>query len=208
MTKRSSNGKKSAYADGVATIICLAVSLPCAFALAETDYVWSGTLDCAECHATEAASMVWEEPKEKKEGSDQVALTSAVDAYAARHASQLGVACTTCHVDDAKLEKGHKRLNSGKEATKLKKTKVDDSVCLTCHKHDALAQATANSRVLVDAEGNVANPHELPASTSSHAEIACVQCHKAHDGSKVEENATAVCASCHHSGVYECGTCH
>lgn len=200
---------------GLIAAVCLAMAAPCLPASAETDYVWSGELDCTECHAAQTASLVWEDPaqaeadeKDADKAETVEAQTSTTDVYAARHATQFGLACITCHVDDAKLEKGHKRLNSGKEATKLKKTKVTDDVCLSCHKAEQLAEATEDCQILTDSKGTVANPHSLPDSTSSHAEIACVQCHSAHDGARTAENATAVCASCHHSGVYECGTCH
>lgn len=131
-----------------------------------------------------------------------------LEGYAAMHAQSLGLDCTTCHVDSDKLAKAHKRLNSGKEATRLKKTSVGSDVCLTCHDQESLAEATADCTILTDSEGTTVNPHDLPA-VDEHTSVACVSCHEVHTSDEsLAQTSKATCGSCHHAGVYECGTCH
>ena len=190
----------------------------------DTDYTWSIDLDCTECHQAEFESLnqinsdIRDNSEDKNRSSvstesntvesGPAELAKSVDTYASDHYNNREVDCITCHVDNEDLERGHKRLNSGKKATRLKKTDVADEVCLTCHDSKILSEATADSTALTDSEGNVANPHALPDSSSSHAEITCVECHTAHDGATAIDNAENECKSCHHTGVYECGTCH
>lgn len=149
---------------------------------------WSMDGDCTTCHATEAAS------------------TSDSSCLAALHANN---PCTTCHADASTLENVHKTATAdGKMPTKLKKSQIAQDACLSCHDGaDGLAKATANSTVLTDGQGNVANPHALPES-ESHATIACGDCHSMHSEDNVTEAAPQACVNCHHENVYECGTCH
>ena len=173
-------------------------------AKAETNYEWSIKLDCTECHAKETASL--ENAEEKGTPSDKTA-SSKVDGYAVMHAGDFGLTCIDCHVDSDELAKGHKKLNSGKEAKRLKKSDVACDVCATCHNADDLVAKTADYKGLVDSNGTVVNPHHLPA-TESHTAITCTDCHQVHSGEPIAESAPGACTSCHHAGVYECGTCH
>ncbi len=136
---------------------------------------------------------------------------AAVTAYAAMHAADLGFDCFTCHNDAEGLEEAHdaKKLNSGKEARRLKKTEVSAEFCQGCHDRQALAGVTADYQGLVDKNGLAVNPHDLP-QNDSHAGLACVSCHAAHpdEGAVIQDQAMGQCISCHHAEVFECHTCH
>ena len=51
------------------------------------------------------------------------------------------------------------------------------------------------------------NPHDLPEG-ADHAKIDCLDCHTAHKAQEASETALNTCTGCHHTGVFECGTCH
>ena len=186
---------------------------------AQTEYKWSMDLDCALCHAKEAASLgltaaaeegTADGAKADAEMTDEElgsADTTDVAAYARMHVQNFKFECTTCHIESEGLEKAHKKLNSGKEATRLKRSAVDDSICLTCHQPEKLVEATADYTGLADIKGTTVNPHELP-KVENHKTIQCVDCHQVHSEKAITETAIAVCNSCHHAGVFECGTCH
>ena len=182
----------------------------------ETSYEWSMDLDCALCHQKEAEGLAPAEADETKEAEaepiesdtdEKGAGTTPVSAYAAMHVQTFGLECVACHSDEEGLAVGHKNLNSGKEARRLKKSKVDSEVCTTCHKAEDLAGKTADYRGLTDSNGTVVNPHDLP-QVESHQSIACTDCHQAHSGKQIDFTAATTCNSCHHAGVYECNTCH
>ena len=138
---------------------------------------------------------------------DAGAMTG-LEGYAAMHAADLGFECSTCHEDSDQLAKAHGKLNSGKEATRLKKTAVESKVCTACHDLEELAEATEGCTTLTDSEGTIVNPHDLP-ENDEHASIDCVDCHQAHEtGKSLSQTAKTACGNCHHAGVYECGTCH
>ena len=202
---------------------------------AQTEYKWSMDLDCALCHAKEAASLgltaaaeegTADRTKADAETTDEEgtadgakadaettdeelgsAHTTEVAAYARMHVQNFKFECTTCHIESEGLEKAHKKLNSGKEATRLKRSEVDDSICLTCHQSEKLVEATADYTGLTDAKGTTVNPHELP-KVGNHEIIQCFNCHQVHSEKAITETAIAACNSCHHAGVFECGTCH
>ena len=186
---------------------------------AQTEYKWSMDLDCALCHAKEAASLgltaaaeegTADGAKADAEMTDEElgsAHTTEVAAYARTHVQDFKFECATCHIESEGLEKGHKKLNSGKEATRLKKSEVDASICLTCHQPEKLVEATADYTGLTDTKGTTVNPHELP-KVGNHETIQCFNCHQVHSEKAITETAIAVCNSCHHAGVFECGTCH
>ncbi len=205
---------------------------------AKTDYVWSMDLDCSLCHEKEWASIYGDASVEAADGdteavpeagekaadqadtadesdveqaSDAAGATdeNPIEAYGALHAENFAFECTTCHSDEEGMAEAHAKLNNGRESKRLKKTSVDSEMCLTCHDQEALAEATADVEVLVDNEGTVVNPHDLP-DVADHAGISCTSCHKVHTGADrtLEQTANATCTNCHHTGTYECGTCH
>lgn len=157
---------------------------------AEAEFAWSADSDCATCHEDAVASF-----------SDSACVAS-------KH-SQFADSCETCHNDEAGLQKAHEKVkaDSRKKSAKLKRTEIGREVCLPCHDEAGLAQATAESTVLTDAEGVVVNPHDVP-SSESHDALNCSDCHKQHAGEGVAETAPQVCKNCHHDNVYQCGTCH
>ena len=186
---------------------------------AQTEYKWSMDLDCALCHAKEAASLgltaaaeegTADGAKADAEMTDEElgsAHTTEVATYARMHVQDFKFECTTCHIESEGLEKAHKKLNSGKEATRLKKSAVDDSICLTCHQPEKLVEATADYTGLTDTKETTVNPHELP-KVGNHETIQCFNCHQVHSEKAITETAIAACNSCHHAGVFECNTCH
>ena len=202
-----------------------------------TDYEWSAELDCTLCHQKEAAGLGLMEAPEAEEGTDdadavkdgdkadvkdaekdegkdgaglseeELARIAEVSAYAPMHAEMFKLDCATCHEDTEDLAKGHKKLNSGKEASRLKKSQVAQGVCTPCHEQEKLAEATEGYQGLTDTDGTTVNPHALP-EVESHAGIACTDCHQVHSGKTIDATAMTTCNSCHHAGVFECGTCH
>lgn len=160
---------------------------------------WDTDLDCASCHEGEAQDV-----------SNKACLVS-------MHSF---VECTVCHNQGTVLQQRHD--NPGKRLpTRLKKTSVEDAVCLTCHAGadaneadeadeamSALAEATSKSEVLTDKNGRVVNPHDIPENVG-HKELACTKCHKLHDDeADLDKLARLTCTGCHHDNVYACGTCH
>lgn len=205
-------------------IALAAATLPCAAASAasrpsrsgatsSSAIQWSIDLDCSTCHATEFALLKPAEP-----AAADAAIPSKSDiaepvgtgheGYAAQHVADFGLTCVSCHEDSDKLADAHKKLDSGKEATRLKKTSVSQELCLGCHNADDLAKATADSTTLTDDNGTVINPHDIPEG-SEHGTLVCTDCHKVHEQEKtLDQTAKTTCTSCHHAGVFECGTCH
>lgn len=131
---------------------------------------------------------------------------------ASTHANE-GTVCATCHANSDSLAKTHEGATP--ELAQKKKAvagpssaDIDETACFSCHgSYQELAAATAESVVLVDTDGTVANPHALP-ETEDHAAATCASCHVMHADEPVAESAPAYCASCHHAGVYTCNTCH
>lgn len=147
---------------------------------------WDANVDCASCHTAEAFSQVSE---------------------SSRHAEHSGVNCLSCHIDNEDLAKVHTNASADASKAKLKKTEVDASMCLSCHKKADLSTATASNAVLTDKEGLTVNPHDLPVN-EDHEKVNCASCHVMHTDKDITEEAQASCISCHHENVYECYTCH
>lgn len=162
-------------------------------AKAEERVAWSTEQDCLDCHT-----------KIEKSAEDTACL-------AGFHGKTLGVACTDCHDDGAVLGPLHKDAKAdAKQPKRLKKTEVTTQACTTCHDEEKLVEATRDCGYLTDKNGLTVNPHAVP-QNDGHAQMACVDCHGAHDegGLAPEEEATlGLCTSCHHREVFECGTCH
>jgi hypothetical protein len=155
---------------------------------------WSMSSDCTSCHATEVTSG-----------------ESADDLYGFHQVNNGTMACSDCHDQETELKTVHKdKTAESNAATRLKKTEIPSSQCTSsCHDASVLPVLSASSTVLTDSNGTTVNPHELPVSDSHTNIITCSDCHKMHKPiSEIPENAQATCASCHHAGVYECGTCH
>jgi cytochrome c553 len=148
---------------------------------------WTTASDCESCHTAEV---------ESGESSAYV------------YSLHIANPCTTCHTDTGgQLAAAHDAYATAKQPTKLKQTSIEISVCESCHSVGDLKGLTASTTVLTDANGTVVNPHELP-SHKDHTGIDCSSCHKMHKSDPADDTATAVCSSCHHQDVYECGTCH
>lgn len=156
---------------------------------AAVDAAWSPEIDCTACHAKEATT------------------SSDVKCIAGSHTTAQSFKCVTCHADEETLAEVHKDMNSGKAPKKLKKTTVDQELCLSCHNQSDLASKTASSTILTDDQGTAVNPHDMP-TNDDHASTTCINCHKGHSTDGVQKEAPSYCTSCHHENVYECGTCH
>lgn len=158
----------------------------------EAAFAWSYDSDCSMCHATETSSM-----------EDAACLAST-------HAAQ-GNTCQTCHSDEAGLSEAHVDATAelaAKRATKLRSTTIEEKACLACHgSYEELAEKTAASTVLTDAEGKVVNPHAIP-ENEDHAATDCSSCHAMHSSEPASETAPDYCISCHHANVFACHTCH
>ena len=152
-------------------------------------FEWTADADCSLCHSTELDSL-----------SDSSCTAS----------SHSSLECTTCHTDTEGLVTAHEdvTMDDTDGAKRLKKTEVSEETCLSCHgSYEELAELTADSTVLTDNNGTVVNPHDLP-DVENHESITCTSCHEMHSGVSIEESAMDKCTDCHHSSVFECGTCH
>lgn len=157
-------------------------------ASAEPESSWTTDVACETCHAVQQESM-----------NDPACLAS-------MHAS---IGCTDCHQDIEGLTSSHDgKSASDKMPTKLKKTEIPDELCLSCHSESwqGLAQATSDA-MLSDSEGNARNPHDQ-GDIKEHQTLTCYDCHTMHEEADVQKSAMEACESCHHAGVFECGTCH
>lgn len=155
------------------------------------DFSFSMDSDCMTCHMTQAQAS-----------ADPNCFLQKGD-----HAS---IECVTCHDDESGLTSAHKDVQYGdKEPKRLKSTTTDSEICLSCHgSYEELAQKTADSTVLTDSKGTTVNPHEVPGLNEKHASIQCTDCHQPHSGEDAAAGAADTCTTCHHTGVYECYTCH
>lgn len=150
---------------------------------------WSMNSECSVCHITEKES-------EESPGT----LTFA-------HSGEK-LECADCHTDFERLGRSHERVEAdSKKPSKLKRTKVTNETCMTCHDQNELAQVTAGSTLLTDKHGTTINPHMLP-ENETHLDVLCSSCHSMHSEDDVDQRATNTCLNCHHDNVYECYTCH
>jgi len=148
-------------------------------------FAWSPDADCTGCHTSEAASQ--QDPS----------------CQAARHAD---LPCGQCHTEAAVLADAHEGVKVGDRMPKKASMEtVDQQTCVDCHGTYAdLALRTASSTALTDQNGTVVNPHAVPSNAKHDANITCMSCHTMH----APMDAGKFCTSCHHRGIYECGTCH
>lgn len=154
---------------------------------ADGAFTWSPDASCDTCHSVEQESF------------------GNAECTAALHEA---VPCVTCHVEGDAIVAVHEGATvDSKQPKRLKKTAVEETVCLSCHNVDELKSATASSTVLTDDEGKTVNPHDLP-EVADHESILCSTCHKMHGGDGIETESQDTCLSCHHKNVYECKTCH
>lgn len=118
--------------------------------------------------------------------------------------------CIDCHLIDGPLKKAHSKYSPGSTMRgELKRTNVANMSCLeSCHEDDDLVDLTSMNTVLTDKKGTMVNPHSVSSIGTGHAEVTCSSCHSMHANNNTEEAAQALCLSCHHEDVYECGTCH
>lgn len=146
--------------------------------------------DCTTCHTVEVAST-----------EDATCLASLPT-----HAS---ADCLSCHEYNDDLEKAHAKVSPGDTpVSKLKRTEVTDEACSSCHNYADLAQKTSSVTVLTDKNGTTVNPHEIQNTGTGHSDVQCSSCHKMHVEANTDNTAKALCISCHHENLYECGTCH
>lgn len=156
------------------------------------DFVWSAEADCSMCHADKAASM------------DDAAL------LASKHSAN---ECVICHESGALSEShaGVTSVPSEEQVSQIKKNTrslASQELCLSCHDSlEALAAKTAKSAELKDKHENIVNPHAIPANAEHDGNKVgeCYNCHKIH---KASPAVNSNCTTCHHDGVFECGTCH
>ncbi|MDR0499947.1 MAG: cytochrome c3 family protein [Coriobacteriales bacterium] len=164
-------------------------------ASAEDDIVaasfsWSMQSDCATCHTSEASA--------------------ASDSKHVQAAAHEALKCVSCHEQEAVLTKSHDGVSlTDKPATKPTVITVSEKTCIGCHGELAdVAELTASSVALKDDQGKIVNPHQRPdGETHSNNPATCTSCHNNHSET-LARDAKKYCASCHHRGIWQCGTCH
>jgi hypothetical protein len=156
---------------------------------------WTMQSDCTMCHTTE---------------SDSMTNPDCVQAVAHQ-----GTTCTTCHTEEDVLKTAHAGVTMQSKVPKVGKATevtVDAQTCIGCHgTMQEMAAKTANSTALKDSNGMVVNPHDPPSTPHMDAKPAtCTDCHETHTTDALSKDAMGYCAqsSCHHRGVFQCGTCH
>lgn len=156
----------------------------------EGPFAFSADADCSVCHTVEADSQ------------------ADTGCTASLHSQQ---ACMDCHGPADAVAAAHDGVEYGdRPAKRLKSTGIEEESCLASGCHDgreSLAEKTADSQVLTDSNGTTVNPHAMPES-ADHATLDCGNCHDMHSSKAIEETAPQACIGCHHTGVYECHTCH
>lgn len=156
----------------------------------DAPFDWSIQSDCSICHTAEAS-----------------AVTDSAHAQAVAHA-ELG--CVSCHTEEPVLAAAHAGVSlADKPATKPTVITVSEQACVSCHGDlSQVAELTADSQALRDDQGLVVNPHQRPEGASHDANPAtCTSCHNNHSET-LARDAKKYCASCHHRGIWQCGTCH
>jgi hypothetical protein len=149
---------------------------------------WSADVDCIVCHTAQSTNN-------STSGST--------------HVFENHTTCENCH-SDPQLDEAHQDATSlSTMPVRLKKTKVLEEGCLVsgCHIKDELPAKTSDLTALTDANGLVANPHDV-SECIEHESMVCANCHIMHKESTIEEAAMGMCVGCHHKKVWECGTCH
>lgn len=227
--------KKKVAAAVAACVLAGCLGSAGAFAADET-VAWSMDTDCTVCHTKEAAAHALPEAAEANADSDDAAAAEApaeveeaddastkadaakatesdasdadeaVVPLAALHGA---LPCTSCHSDEEALEKVHDGVTADDRMPKrLRKAKIGEELCLTCHgSYEELASATEEDQMLVDGLGTAVNPHDLP-EVEDHQKLDCLDCHAMHKEQSSMETAMNTCTGCHHTGTFECGTCH
>jgi len=155
---------------------------------ADVAFEWTESSDCSVCHVDEAETQ--EDPNRQ---------------IAAMHSA---VACISCHNDVGGLEQAHSEVELDDNASLaiLSVTEVSSEACKGCH-DDQDYSPEACGMLLVDKNGLEVNPHDVP-SNADHDTMSCGSCHDMHSSKSLEETARNACAECHHTGTYECYTCH
>ncbi|MDR1358570.1 MAG: cytochrome c3 family protein [Coriobacteriales bacterium] len=154
---------------------------------------WTMQSECATCHISEAESMTDMECPQA-------------------YAHQNEASCVDCHTDEPLLATVHADLtyaDASHPASKPTVESVPEQSCVSCHGTlDDMALITAESTALKDDQGTIVNPHARPAG-QTHAQnpATCTDCHNNHS-KNLSKDAMKYCASCHHRGVFACGTCH
>lgn len=153
---------------------------------------WSIDSDCAACHTEEAASM-----------EDATLLASGHAAFD----------CVTCHAE-ADIASSHQGVTAPPDEDqqlaikKAGRTMGTIDFCLQCHGTlEELAEKTTDVTLVKDSNGTVVNPHAIP-ENAAHEEDGVQQCYNCHRLHNTSPSPTTNCNTCHHQGVFECGTCH
>ena len=216
-----------AVAAGAAFVLGCAVAMPAQQSLAAddyevveiTDFAWTPEQDCTACHHKQVESL----EKDNRLVSKHAAMLTCTDCHnnldvdgmamgsdaADASAAAEGPKHSANILELKTLEEVHEGITSTKDPKKgrLYSTEVVDDTCLTCHPRETLIEATADCETLKDADGTVVNPHDIPSTEAHDSRIMCVTCHEMH--SKEDSWAAyRTCTSCHHSEIWECGTCH
>lgn len=233
-TRRRARGLRlMAVTVGAAVVLGCAVAVPAqqSYAAGDSDYevvevadfAWTPEEDCTACHHKQVESLEKdnrlvfkhaamltctdchnnadvEEAEEGAEASDEASADESAPEKPKHSANILSLKT---------LEEIHEGVTDTKDPKKgqLYSSEVVDDTCLACHPREGLIEATADCETLKDADGTVVNPHDIPSTEAHDSTILCVSCHAMH--SKEDSWAAyRTCTSCHHSEIWECGTCH
>ncbi|QAR33838.1 hypothetical protein EP073_10590 [Geovibrio thiophilus] len=153
---------------------------------------WSMDTDCALCHTHEADTL-----------TNEKCLIYA-------HSEE---SCTSCHSQEDRLAVAHRKMSTDTSKLKrLKRTKMGEENCIACHGGwEDLSERTKDTVLVQDSEGTIVNPHIVRTEinkSKQHNLVTCTSCHRMHTETNLAEAANEACRTCHHAGVYKCGTCH
>ena len=106
--------------------------------------------------------------------------------------------CAGCHSDQ--------KASTTNTTTQASVHAANGAECISCHNDiAALTTVHQNGDMTGDTNGTHVNPHDVIGLTPGHDDITCASCHSEHVASA---SAAQTCVACHHTGVYECNTCH
>lgn len=178
----------------IAPLVLMFILVVCNVAISKsnTPTEWSMDADCTLCHTYEASTL-----------TNEKCLLSA-------HSDE---SCTSCHTQENKLAFAHKTMSADTSKLKrLKRTTVGEENCIACHgEWEDLAELTKDTVLVQDTEGTIVNPHTVRTEinkSKQHNLVTCTSCHRMHTESNLAEAANEECRTCHHAGVFKCGTCH
>lgn len=210
---------------GIVGVLCLGAYVPAAIAASQKQAIeWSADLDCtATCHTRQVETLTDDgtqisahhgglpctschtDIEGMAKGHEGVGADDTKGPKRLKKSEVNSDGCVACHQVTDGVVPADAWAAKQANATPIGAKEGADTAELTIPAYSATATVAID--YLVDVNGTVVNPHDLPVN-KSHATLTCATCHTMHNNAPLEETATKACLKCHHDNVYECFTCH